>query len=93
MDSAVIEIMVAVAIGLYVSRSTINNKFLEIRSELAQLKSVMDRRCDELESFSMRNEANFLGDNRDKKISISIYHNHNETQSEPDEPDPNSDNL
>ena len=91
MDSAVIEIIVAVVIGLYVARSTINNKFLEIKSEMNQLKSAFDRRCDELESFSMRNEANLLGDNRDKKISISIYHNdHNETQPEPD---PNSDNL
>ena len=90
MDSSVIEIIAAVTIGLYVARSTVNNKFLEIRSELAQLRSAFDRRCDELESFSMRNEANLLGDNRDKKISISIYHNHDETQSEPD---PNSDNL
>jgi hypothetical protein len=89
MDSEILEIIVAVAIGLYVSSKAIENKFLQVRSELAQLKSNLDRRCDELESFSMRNEANFLGDNRDKKISISIYH-HNETQSEPD---PNSDNL
>lgn len=86
MDSAVVEIIVAVVVGLYVSKTTIDKKFLEIKNELSHLRSTFDRRCDELESFSMRNEANLLGDNKDKKISISIYH---EPQSKSDS-NPNS---
>ncbi|MEQ9671310.1 hypothetical protein [Coleofasciculus sp. G2-EDA-02] len=87
MDSAIIEIIVAVAVGLYVSKTTIDKRFVELRGEMDQLKSSLDRRCDEIESLARRVEAatHAIDNQQDKNINISITHkNANQFESDAD---------
>ena len=66
----------AVVVGLYVSKTTIDKRFVELRGEMDRLKSSLDKRCDEIESFVRRVEAiaNATDNQLDKNINISILH-------------------